>query len=403
MRTGNKQKVLATLAISCSLWGTPAVAVEPAAKFVAGLCERGYYDYAILYLSRIQDCPVASPEFKRALAYQQGIVLLACGKETESRVSREQIFRRAYDNLEASSDANVGTLLGAKSRVQLGNVLVEQGRMLRDYQVSPFEGVSKAELQEIAREAFNKAAEAYAAGEKSCIDALSDKQRFPIDLKPGNALWNLRHDFRGKLVQSRLLMATVLAEKARTYPQGSNDNVIMLTEAAEAYRGLYEKYRRWLAGLYARLYQGRCQQELGNSKLALTLYDDLLIHPGDVPAFRTLMTKTYISVGECYIAEKDYDTAIAKLKPWVESARGAERIANDWLAVKFQLAKAYHAQGERLMGQENLAERRAAQQQARELLRQIVVHPSKVQADAQTLLGELSKREDPAGVPKTRD
>src|SRR5690606_25519254 len=83
------------------------------------------------------------------------------------------------------------------------------------------------------------------------------------------------------LLQTRLLSATVVYELAKSHAPGEAEREQLLKSAAEEYAKIYEQYQRRLAGLYARMWQGRCLQDLGNTKQALTYYGELLVQPDE--------------------------------------------------------------------------------------------------------------------------
>ena len=68
-----------------------------------------------------------------------------------------------------------------------------------------------------------------------------------------------------------------------------------LAGAAEEYRAVYEKYRTLLAGLYARMYQGRSLQKLGHTAEALKCYEELLGQPTEHREFRDLHAKVLVA------------------------------------------------------------------------------------------------------------
>ena len=63
---------------------------------------------------------------------------------------------------------------------------------------------------------------------------------------------------------------------AKTYEPGNRQARKHLTAAANSYAALYETYRTRAAGLLARLWEGRCYQELGDYNQALGCYRDLM-------------------------------------------------------------------------------------------------------------------------------
>jgi hypothetical protein len=385
------RSILATLVLAgAALVATDrASAAEEVQAFIEGLKERGLHEYALLYMDQMKDSPLAPAEFKKNLAYEQGVTMIDYARRSGDSKVREEMFEQARRKLEAFSKSNSGDLLGAKANTQLANLLVERGRSLLLRSELPSQAANKDALLTEARKFFDDAEKVFKTSESFYSEALKDKERFPANLATDNPAYEVRQEFRGELVQSRLLIATVIAEKAKTYAPGTDKNKELLTEAAKQYGEMYEKYRQWLAGLYARLYQGRAHKDLKDYKTALSYYEDLLIQPADVPAFRTLLTKTYIDVGECYNAQKNWDECIEKLGDWVNTARGTEDRQTDWLAVKFELAKAHVGKARGIDPKTDGKTMRRELKSGRDVLKDIVRYPSDIQRDAKQLLAEL--------------
>src|SRR5437899_4872793 len=55
-------------------------------------------------------------------------------------------------------------------------------------------------------------------------------------------------------------------EVADAFAKDSKEFTQALTTAADAYKKIFEDYRTRIAGLYARLYQGRCLQKLASTR-----------------------------------------------------------------------------------------------------------------------------------------
>ena len=85
-----------------------------------------------------------------------------------------------------------------------------------------------------------------------------------------------REQVRADFLQTQLFSAAVLEESADVMDKSTQEYQDTLVGAAEEYRAVYEKYRTRLAGLYARMYQGRSLQKIGRTAEALKCYEELL-------------------------------------------------------------------------------------------------------------------------------
>ena len=80
-----------------------------------------------------------------------------------------------------------------------------------------------------------------------------------------------------------VLAAQADFEAASTYSSGSDEFVKRHTEAAKKLAELHEKYSNRVVGFYARLYEGRCYQAVGDYQRALGTYEEIIslsnVHP----------------------------------------------------------------------------------------------------------------------------
>ncbi len=320
-----------------------ANAVDYSRQFLDGLRERGFHDYALEYLDRVAQDPQGSPELKKVIDFERGTTLITLARTTGDPQLRAKLFDQANTVLAEFVKQQSGTLLAAQANNLLANAINERARGLARKAEQPSQVANRAKLATEARQFFDQAMAVFQKSEAFYRDELKDKKKFPktLDPKKDATKHELRQQYRSALLQTRLLIATVLFEKAKTFVDDKKQRDALLTEAAKQYGELYDKYDKWLAGLYARLYQGRCQQEMGKYEEAIKLFEDVLLQPHEAPAFRPLLAKAYVSAAECWNVQKAYTTTIEKCQKWVDDARGAENQAPDFLAAQLQIALAY--------------------------------------------------------------
>jgi tetratricopeptide (TPR) repeat protein len=121
----------------------------------------------------------------------------------------------------------------------------------------------------------------------------------------------------------------------------SEERKKLLTEASEQCSKLYENYPQRLAGLTARLYEGRCYEELDDPKQAVEAYNNVIndLPDGDT-TFRALKTQALKRAVDLWLQDKEYEKAVDKSAAWAKTARGTELFDPDWLALKLSSAKA---------------------------------------------------------------
>ena len=384
------------------------LAAEESQEFVDALRQRGMYETALAYLDRAARDPLVTDEFKQHVAYEQGFTLLRQARLTADQEIRERTLEQAREKLSQFATANQESLLGAKAQNHLGNLLAERGRTLveRADKLPLAQTAERESLIEQARQHFDNARVVFEATDQFYGAEL---KRFPVIVAAGRAtddvgtsrrqrsaaavarqkqqeLSRKRREFRSELVQSRMLVATVIYEKARSYPTDSQQRNPLLNEAADKYADLFEKYHRWLAGLYARWYQGRCYRELGELDKAIGCFEDLILQDSHMPVFRTLISKAHQAQAECYLDQKKYDKVIAKCGHWIENAPDIQASDPDWLGVKFQLAVAHQRKAAQL---EQNSQRRRHEAAARLLVREVIQWPNDWRDEARLMVVSL--------------
>lgn len=370
---------------------SPTDAVEPVQEFLDGLNNREYYDVALDYMDQIKDSPAAPDDFKKNLLYEQGKTLVNLARVTADAKLKENAFNRARKKLDEFAKANPGTAPGVRANTQVANLLVEQGRSALRKSSAPSNSANKKSLTDQARTYFDEALKVYDQVEVFYRKKLADVNVFPkmINRKQNPKLFKLRQEFRGEHVQTRLLLANVVYEKSKTHEDGSEARNKLLQEAADKYGDLYEKYRKWLAGLYARLYQGRCYQDMKKYKEAIAYYDDLIEQPAQDPVFRSLIAKTYLQLAQCYNAQENYNATIARTDKWLRDAQGNENRTTEWLGLKYLVALAYKEKS-RSTDPDEQKEKNKSIREARSLLRDPARIESEWRRRAKKLLSSLA-------------
>ena len=336
---------VAALAAAAS-WLPSVKAIEPAREFLDALRDRGYYDVAIDYLNTIQDNPAVPVTFKETLLYERGLTLVKGAKFQRDTAIREKWLDEAQQVL-TQYVAQQGTgPLGLSSRAQLGNLLVERAR-LRMKKSEKQVGAEKTKLYTEARGFYTEG--------KAAFDKLTDELRerlkaYPaaITEKSDPKKYDERESLRTEFLQAQLLSAAALEELAETYPKGAAEQTKAYTEAGEGYKKIYDNYRTRLAGLYARLYQARCNQKLGKHKEAIGFFTELLANPDTPDSFHALRAKTIEFAIDSWLAEKMYKEIMDKAFPVVNEARATEDKTPEFMEMRVKIAKAAKARADEL-------------------------------------------------------
>lgn len=333
-----------------------AVAVEPAAAFLEGLREKKLYDVAIDYLDSAAKNPAVPVEFKQTILYQRGITLVEGAKANRDPALREKQLDEGQTTLEKFISANPQSILIISARSELGNVVVERARsrMRKSEKATP---AVKAQMLSEARGFYAQALKVFEELSKEIATKL---KAYPaaIDEKKEAKKHEEREQYRKDYLQAELLTAATREEMAETYEAGVKDRTAALEAAAKEYGDIYDKYRTRLAGLYARMYQGRCLQKLGKHKDALGYFTELLTNPDNQPPFRTLRIKVSELAIDSWIDQKLYLEVIDKNKEkrpaqLVDSARPAEDKSDEFMAMRLGIARAMKLHADELKAKDS--------------------------------------------------
>jgi cellulose synthase operon protein C len=342
---------------ACLVWSlaaAPARAEEPSAAFLEKLRERRYYDSALEYLSRMETSPLASPEFKSIVEYERGVTLVQQAGATRDLTMRAKILDQAQQTLDDFLRKNSGNKLASAGRSQLGSVIVERARMTVEKAKAPG-AANSAQLLSDAAKLYDEASQVFENSKTFIADQLKGIPKV-LDMKEKRqaAQAELRDQLRKDYLQTKLLSAAVLEEKADTAKEGTKEHKDILLAAAAEYEKIYEDYRTYVAGLYARMYQGRCYQKMKDFKEALTFFTDLLEQPDDPDPFRLVKTKTLLLAMDCWLdpSQKKTVEAITRGSAWLDKQRPAEAKDPEWQTLRLLVAKAHKMHADSLDSKE---------------------------------------------------
>lgn len=339
----------AAAVLACTWLAAVASAEEPAAEFLEALRQRGYFQVANDYLERMQKSPMVTQEFRERILYEQGLTLMAVSRLERDFDKRQALLNDAQKNFQDFLVAHKNHDMAPKAKSELANVLVERARVKVAEAKRPQNEAQKPQLMKEAQKFFDDGKVAFADSQEEIAAKL--KGMPPLDPQKDAKRIAYRDELRGDYVKVQMVQAVILYEKADT-ALDEKEKIELLKNAAEAYGGIYEKYRRRLAGLYARMHQGRCYQEMGGEKNiaeALTYYEELLEQPDKPDPFRVLRTKTMVKTLECWLdpSQDKFEKAITIATPWATQVRPNETKDNDWIELHYQLARAYKVKADK--------------------------------------------------------
>lgn len=164
----------------------------------------------------------------------------------------------------------------------------------------------------------------------------------------------------------------------------------MLTDAAKAFDGIYQKRRLEIAGLYAHMWHGKCMEEAGDTRLALDIYDEVLANapdPGEAsadPALEPVFAQVeYFRL--LILAKQKPEQFLPEAEQWLKAYKKI-KATGGYQGVMLEVAKAKLAASEKATG---AAEKAKFKQEATALFRDMRKVPSMYQQEAIQIMLQL--------------
>jgi outer membrane protein assembly factor BamD (BamD/ComL family) len=363
---------------------------ETVLRFVQGLRERGYYDLTLEYLEQLRQMPEAPADLKGIIDYEMGRSLLEQAARVADLEVQLQQLEQARAKLDAFTKANPKHPQVPEALVQLARVIVERGHRAV---IMADEAKNAAEKQASLTEARKSFGQARAAYDKAKEPLKTAFDAFPKFIPDGDSRKEARRRVHSALMEAELQRALVDYEEACSYPLGSKERNSLLDRGIEQFKGVYEAYREQMAGLYARMWQGKCYEEKGELGPAMGIYNELMGH--NTPELRPLQRQVDYFRIIVLAKRKEYALAADEAVRWLQANTSVRR-SEEWLGVELELAKNILAQLDSLKG----AEREAALRKAIDALSEAVRYYSKYKPEALALLQKYRPRTaDAASIP----
>ncbi len=318
----------AMIAAGCLLaspLSSPA-ADPPAVRFLEALRERQYYDVALDYLEAMRQSDRCPAELKETIDYQIGMTLLDAANAIEAPAERETKLDEATVATQKFLKEHPAHELAVSASTRIGEVLFLRGVIRAHAAGQP--GVAPAEKSKRlaeARKFYDEARTAIQAAENLSYQKAKElKER--AGREPSSRVKSELDRAYIEVLQTRLLLANIADQQARTNPAGSKEFKEQLAEAAKQYAQLAEKYANMVGGAQARMYEGRAYKDLGENQKAIDIFLEMLVLPDQPLAFRKLKLQSLTQLLETYLKPevKKYEEAWKQAEQWKTSALAQE-------------------------------------------------------------------------------
>lgn len=403
MRTAGKSIGLLVLlnALLLLTIPSPGQAEEPAERFLNALRSAGYYDIALEYLTEIESSSSLTPEFKEALPFEKANTLIKSVTTLRDTKEWERRLDDAQGLLEQAATTAVTPELKSKARSYQGELRYSRAKSYTNQIQRNGDRLTKTEREKLAataREQLNKAVESFEEAKTLLREVLGGFQVDPNDPRFSESrLKSLRKRFTNIRIKS----PKIVEELADTYTANDPKYKELLTKAIKGYTEIWEKYRSYDAGYFARYYSARCHYKLGEYSNAINNVRDAMSGSGNA-ATRSLKPLSLALLADCWSETKPYpyDEVIANFAPYVKKLDRRKVNLPDNLRLRLELAKAYHAKAKVLWEAGDKGKANSLEQDANKIVKEIARKPSVHRTAAKKLASEwnLSLKADPTVV-----
>jgi hypothetical protein len=147
-------------------------------------------------------------------------------------------------------------------------------------------------------------------------------------------------------LKAQLENAGCTFQQAQTYDKREKLHGELLKQAAKEYGEIHQKYHSMLAGLFARLWQGRCFQELDDVRRALGIYNELLSHRLRSPQVMGLQDQALFFRLACLNSpsRRDYALVVDEAREWIDLASEQREHSASGQGIRWEFARGLELQ-----------------------------------------------------------
>lgn len=324
-----------------------ARAEEPYLDFLRGLRERGYYDYALLYLDQLARRGGLPDDVRQIIPYETAVTLMRSAQTLRSPEKQTEQLDQARGYLEQFVKESPNHPLAGEANSEQARILLNKARVEILQSKMPANEGNKGE--------FRKRARGYIAQAKKVFQTARDQHEAKwksfgtfIDQQKEPEKFRQRSLAEVNLIQAMLDLAQSTYEEAQTYDQDAKERKKLLTDAVEQFDQIHQRYRTYLGGLYARLWEGKSFEEMGEYTKAMGVYEELLTHGGDHPGddLQKLQDKTRQFKLVLLNRRGDHVLVTQEAEEWLTKNKQKTREPVG-LGIRWELAQAQEALGDR--------------------------------------------------------
>ncbi|MGD9857318.1 MAG: hypothetical protein AB7U20_20440, partial [Planctomycetaceae bacterium] len=292
------------------------------------------------YLQHIEQDPATPNEVRELLPYETGVTLLAGSRLLRNPDARTRQLDEAQACFERFVSASPDHPLAGQANTERARILLDKA-LVEVWQADAPSNQGSHEafrqrartLISLARDVFQKAHDQHQAAWEQVKGFIPEEEM----VKRAE-----RAKIEGLYMQAQVDLARCTYEEAQTYDAGSDRRNELLNAAAAQFETIHQKYRSQIAGLHARMWQGKCFEEQDDIRKALGIYNEILEHPGDQLLTLQDRVRWFRLICLNHDSRKDYQLVVEEATAWKKDARDRLRTTAG-LGILYELARAQQA------------------------------------------------------------
>lgn len=378
-----------TLALVLATGALPeeARADEDFIGFLRGLHERGHGELAMHYLNQIKERPDLPEDVKTTWDLEMARSLRVAAKETPNIDLQQKYILDAQQSLDKFLKEHASHEEAASAQMTSGDISLFRAQKI--YLTAQRDKAKKDSLMPEARKLFGEARPKYEQAVtmyKERIDkvqaSMAGKKKFS-STRAERAFLSLVDSW----YDARMKVATVDYDIGLTYSDAADPNRKKILQAAyKGFDSIYQENREERVGVYAKMWEGKALEEMGDFVTALEIYDEVMsARPPDKDNRQAAWAAMFDEVNRYRLMllgrNKKYEELIGDAEEWLKGHERIKRSAG-YQGIALELAKAYLEVSKTLKG----AQAAEATKRAKDRLTDIKAVPSEFQKEAISLL-----------------
>jgi tetratricopeptide (TPR) repeat protein len=353
------------------------------------LRQQRQFEAALNELDLLDAQPNLPAELKKVIPLQKATTLIDAARlQPDSELALVTLIK-AQPLLEQFLKANPEHPQVAKASAELGFVLRTRGETsLRQMEIPANSGKRK----ELMTQAQDELSQAKGMFESAVELYFKQYQAFGphIDRVQMSQKFQRVREVERQMLRARLDAGMTEFQIAQTYDKENPKFKETLRAAHAKFEDLHKSYRSTLAGLLARLYQGKCLQELGDREKALGIFAELLSLKAEAETLQYLRAQALAAKLNCLNAGSAMDyLAVDKIAAdWIRENPTATNSALG-ISIRYEQARALEGLTKDATLNLTVSKRDEFRNAALAIAREIASHPGVYRHSAEAMISRL--------------